>query len=71
MKVHKHDVGNEGAKPRHHEQPRTHSWKPHRDWRAWIAVLLIVLILGYVLTDSLAFRPGEPVTQPMPAMDAP
>ena len=71
MKLHKHDVGNEGAKPRDHTQPRSSSWKPHRDWRVWIAVLLIVMVLGYVLTDSLAITPGNEVTQPMPEMAAP
>jgi hypothetical protein len=71
MKHHNHDVGNEGAKPRDHGQPRSHSWKPHRDWRVWIALLLIALILGYVLMDSLAIIPGKRVTQPMPEMGGP
>jgi len=70
MKTHKHDVGHEGANPRHHSQPRSHAWKPHRDWRVWAAVLMIALILGYVLMDSLALIPGNRVTQPMPEMGA-
>jgi hypothetical protein len=71
MKPHKHDVEHEGAKPRDHTRPIRHAWKPHRDWRVWIAVLLIVLMLGYVLMDSLALTPGNPATQPMPEMNAP
>jgi hypothetical protein len=72
MKLHKHDVGNEGAKPRDHTQPPRRFWKhAHRDWRVWgIAVLMIVLILAYVMMDSLALIPGNPVRQPMPEMGA-
>jgi len=73
MNSQKHDVGNEGAKPRDHTQPRRVYWKhAHRDWRVWsIAVLLIALILVYVMSDSLALQPGNPQAQPMPATDAP
>jgi hypothetical protein len=70
MKSHKHNVGNEGAKTQDHAPPRSLAWKPHRDWRVWIAVFLIALILGYVLMDSLALIPGKRVTQPMPEMGA-
>ena len=70
MKHHKHNVGNEGAKHQDHSQLRSHAWKPHRDWRVWTAVLMIALILGYVLMDSLALIPGNGVTQPMPEMGA-
>ena len=71
MKQHKHNPGNEGAKPRDDSSPRSLAWKPHRDWRVWIAVLLIALIVGYVLMDSLALIPGNRATQPMPEMGAP
>jgi hypothetical protein len=71
MKQHKHNVGNEGAKPRDHTKPRSHTWQPHRDWRVWTAVLMIALILGYVLMDSLALIPGNRATQPMPEMGGP
>ena len=69
MKLHKHDAGNEGAKQRDHARPPRHFWKhTHRDWRVWITVLLIALMLGYVLMDSLALTPGNPVAEPMPEM---
>ena len=71
MKHHNHNVGNEGAKHREHTRPGSSSWKPHRDWRVWIAALLIALILAYVLMDSLALRPGQPESQPMPETNAP
>ena len=71
MKHHKHDVGNEGAKAKVDTQPHCRSWKSHRDWRLWIAVLLIALVLGYVLMDSLALIPGNRVTHPMPEMGGP
>jgi hypothetical protein len=71
MKIHKHNVGNEGAKPKEHSRPLNKSWQPHRDWRVWAAILMIAVMLGYVLTDSEALVPGEPASQPMPEMGAP
>jgi hypothetical protein len=70
-KSHSHNPGNEGAKPHEKGQPRNRAWKPHRDWRVWAALLLIALVMGYVLTDSEALQPGEPASQPMPAMGGP
>jgi ABC-type Fe3+ transport system permease subunit len=68
----KHDVESEGAKPRDHEHHRPQTWKPHTDWRVWIAVILMLgLILVYVLTDSLSLRPGKNAGQPTPAANAP
>ncbi len=54
----------------HARLPRPYWKRAHRDWRAWLAVLMIALILVYVLIDSLAFSPGNGGGQPMPAMDA-
>jgi hypothetical protein len=73
MSANKHDVESEGAKPRDHAEMRHHFWKhAHRDWRVWIAVMLMLaLILVYVMTDSLSLRPGARATQPMPAANAP
>jgi hypothetical protein len=71
--MNKHDAESEGAKPRDHAHPRHHFWThAHRDWRVWIAVvLMLALILVYVLTDSLSLRPGKSAGQPTPAANAP
>jgi hypothetical protein len=73
MSTQKHDVESEGAKPRDHVHPRHHFWKrAHRDWRVQLAVvLMLALILVYVMTDNLAFRPGKHAVQPTPAENAP
>jgi uncharacterized integral membrane protein len=73
MSMGKHDVESKGAKPRDHDHVRHHFWKhAHRDWRVWIAVMLMLaLILVYVMTDSLSLRPGKRASQPMPAANAP
>ncbi len=70
MPMGKHDVESEGSKPRDHEHLRPHpKWRPHRDWRVWLAVLLMLALMGvYVMTMDLSRRPGSPPTQPMPAV---
>jgi hypothetical protein len=69
MNAHQHDVESKGAKPRDHAHLRRHNWKhAHRDWRVWIVVvLMVVLVLVYVMTDNLSIRPGEPAVQQTPA----
>jgi len=73
MSADKHDVESEGAKPRDHAHPRHHFWKrAHRDWRVWIAVvLMLAAIFAYVMTNDLSLRPGKRASQPTPAVNAP
>ena len=73
MSTHNHDVESEGAKTRDHSHPRHHFWKhAHRDWRVWIAVILmLVAIIAYVMTDNLSLRPGRRAVQPTPEAIAP
>jgi uncharacterized integral membrane protein len=73
MVMGKHDVESEGAKARDHAHPRHYFWRhAHRDWRVWTAVLLMLaLMLVYVITNNLSHRPGQPPSQPMPAINAP
>ena len=65
-----HTPGNEsdGSKPRDHAHQRRHFWKhAHRDWRVWVALVLMIVAIGiYVLTDSLSLRPGKRAVQPTP-----
>ncbi len=64
----KHTIESEGAKPRDHAHLRHLFWKhAHRDWRVWVAVLLMLaLILVYVMSDNLSLRPGKRAAQPTP-----
>jgi hypothetical protein len=73
MSSSKHSVESEGSSPRDHNHPRHHFWRhAHRDWRVWIAVMLMLAaILTYVMTDSLSLRPGKRATQPTPEINAP
>jgi hypothetical protein len=73
MGLKKHDVESQGAKPRDHAHVRHHFLKhAHRDWRIWlVAALMIALIVVYVLTGDLSWRPGNTTSQPMPANNAP
>jgi hypothetical protein len=73
MSTAKHDVESEGAKGRDHAQSRHHFWRhAHRDWRVWIAVILMLVAIGvYVMTDSLSLRPGKRATHPTPEANAP
>jgi hypothetical protein len=69
MSAKEHDVESEGSKPRDHIRPLKHTWRPHKDWRVWVAVvLMLALILVYVMTDSLSLRPGKRPTVPTPAI---
>jgi hypothetical protein len=73
MSANTHDAESEGAKPRDHAHPRHHFWKTaHRDWRVWIAVvLMLAAIMVYVMTDSLSLRPGKSAVQQTPEANAP
>jgi hypothetical protein len=58
-----------------HKQPHHHGplWKRlHRDWRAWVAVLLMLAAMfAYVMSDDEALQPGGKIQQPMPAAAGP
>ena len=73
MNASKHNVGNEGTKPRDRTRPHGPYWKrAHRDWRIWGAVgLMIALILVYTMTDNESLVPGQAVRQSMPADASP
>ena len=72
MSAHNQGVESEGAKSRDHAHTRHHFWKhAHRDWRVWIAVvLMLVAILVYVLTDNLSLRPGKRAVRSTPEANA-
>jgi len=73
MSAHKNDVESEGAKPRDHAHPRHKFWKhAHRDWRVWLAVVLMIALMGvYVITNDLSLRPGKHAVQPTPGANLP
>ena len=65
MSANKHDVESEGAKPRDHAHPRHHFWKhAHRDWRVWIAVVLMLAC------DPCLCDDGQPVPQTRQTRDS-
>ena len=69
----RHDVESQGAKPRDHLHLHHRVWRhARRNWWFYSAVMLmLVLILVYVLTNSLSLRPGKPAMQPTPEANAP
>jgi hypothetical protein len=69
----RHDVESLGSNPRDRAHPPRPYWtRAHRDWRVWCAALLMLAVmLIFVLTDSLALRPGTTGGQPVPEMNAP
>jgi hypothetical protein len=51
-----------------HHPPRKPSF--HRDWRFWVAVLLMLgAMAAYVATMDEAIRPGGKAGQPVPAAE--
>lgn len=47
------------SKDRHAASGESFMWKPHKDWRVWVVVvLMLAAIVGYVLTldDSILPR---------------
>ncbi len=73
MSAHKDYIESQGTNPRDHAHPRHHMLRHvHRDWRFWVAVLLMLaLVLVYVMTNSLSLRPGKPANHPAPAANMP
>lgn len=58
--------------PHHHPQHGSSNghgpWRPHKDWRFWVAVvLMIAAMVVYVMSMDESLRPWGGVTQPMPA----
>jgi hypothetical protein len=65
-----HSSNNHGHEHEHeHQHHQGPFWKRlHRDWRAWVAVLLMLAaMLAYVMSDDESLQPGGKVQQPVPA----
>ena len=64
-----HSREKHGHQHEHHRQIEQARRKPfHRDWRTWVAVLLMLLAMAiYLMTMSEQFQPGKPVQPPVPA----
>ncbi len=54
------------ASPSHHHSKERHPasresfmWKPHKDWRVWVVVLvMLAALVGYILTLDNSILPG-------------
>lgn len=67
--AHAHDPhhGKHGGHPQH-EAPK--GWQPHKDWRAWLGlVLMLAALAAYVLSLDESRLPGG-ATQPVVPADA-
>jgi len=50
-----------------HQVHRSYWKRAHLDWRMWAgALLLIFLMIAYVMTDNLAWRPRSQPQSPLP-----
>jgi len=68
----KHDHSSSSEHKRHHDHPGPLWKRLHRDWRAWVVVLLMLAAMAaYVLSDSESLQPGGKTQQPMPAAAGP
>ena len=69
MSKHKHEEGHAHSHAHSGEHHRP-GWQPHRDWRVWGVVLMLIAMAAYVLSQNEALSPvgdGEAV----PAAPAP
>ena len=54
-----HEHKHSDAHGHEHRQGKHHAgWKPHRDWRVWAVVLMLVAMAVYVLTLDESIWPG-------------
>jgi hypothetical protein len=55
-----------------HKARDTGPWLPHRDWRVYVAVaLMLVSMFVYLATMDEALPPGGSAAQPVPAAPGP
>ena len=66
----KHDHSSSSEHKHHQDHHRGPLWKRlHRDWRAWVVVLLMLAAMAvYVLSDNESLRPGRGTQQPKPVV---
>ena len=59
---------------RHGEHPARDKdrWLPHRDWRVYLGVaLMLIAMFVYLATMDESIQPGGQVTEPVPAASGP
>ena len=57
----KHDHKHADPNPKHES-----GWKPHTDWRAWVAVLMLIAMAIYVFSLDESLQPAN--NNPAPAI---
>lgn len=51
----------------HHPHHAQGPWKPHKDWRVWVGVvLMLAAMVAYVLTNNESVQPGRGTQDPVP-----
>ena len=64
------EQNNESAQHTHAQHTHRFYWRrAHRDWRVWVAVLLMIAcMIVYVMSEDLSLRPGGKLQPRMPAI---
>jgi len=58
MNKHSHEHQHPGSHGHEQQKHASSGWKPHRDWRVWAVVLMLVAMAVYVLTLDESIWPG-------------
>lgn len=65
-------MGNKSKQHSSQSPEEKERWLPHRDWRVYVGVvLMLIAMFAYLATMDESLPPGGPVGQPMPAAEAP
>lgn len=61
-------MGNKSKQQSNQPREEKHRWLPHRDWRVYVGVvLMLIAMFVYLATLDEAVRPDATVDQPVPA----
>lgn len=61
-------MNNKSQRQGEHGGANKDRWRPHRDWRVYLGVaLMLMAMFAYLATMDESLPPGEPAAQPVPA----
>jgi len=65
-------MSNKSKRHGDHHGPNSDRWLPHKDWRIYVGVaLMLVAMFVYLATMDESLPPGGPAQQPVPASSGP